>query len=146
MPDFSETQRFRQKWLWTLLVAMVFGSTYYSYISEGFSSALLVLSISVPVVLLVYAARLETRIENGKLCYRFFPFHLKEREVGLEDSEASVEEYSPLKEFGGWGLRWRPGKFAFSTSGRQAIRIERSGSRDLVIGTQKPEEAEKSLE
>ena len=145
MEKFEEVQRFRQKWLWSILITAIGASVYLSFIQEGISSMVFVLLISLPVLLLIYGAKLETLIEDGRLSYRFFPFHLKYREVNLEEADLAVESYSPIREFGGWGLRWRPGKLAFSVSGKNCIRIERENSRELVIGTQKLEEAEGTL-
>ena len=87
--------------------------------------------------------RLETFIKNDGIHVRFFPFHIKFKHYPWESiSRSYVREYSPLMEYGGWGLRM--GLFgkgtAFNVSGSMGLQLEFTNSKKLLIGTNKPEE------
>jgi hypothetical protein len=50
-------------------------------------------------------------------------------------------KYSPLREFGGWGIRFAPGKKrAYSVSGNKGVELELSDGMHVLIGSQRPEE------
>jgi hypothetical protein len=52
-----------------------------------------------------------------------------------------VSEYSPLAEFGGWGVRiGGRRKGAYNVSGRAGLRLWLSSGEDTVIGTRRPAE------
>jgi hypothetical protein len=144
-PEFTEIQHFRQKWLWAILFTVTAVSTYFSVINQGLRSGLIVILLMTPILISLYKAKLVTKIRDNKLSYQFYPFHLSEREINLDERKIEVTDYSPLKEFGGWGLRWRPGKIAFSVSGSKAIRINSDEGREIVLGTQKPEEVKEAV-
>ena len=139
---FSETQYFRQRWLWGL-IGIVFLLSVYFPVSEGRYTEL---AVTVAIFaflgsLLYFAVRLETRVDDKGIHYRFFPAHLEERTVTFDEIQNfTAGKYSPLREFGGWGMRWRPGRIAFTVSGDRCARFERDGEIDIVIGTRKPEE------
>lgn len=143
--EFTEIQQFRQKWLWTLLLGITAISTYFSFLDAGLRAATILLAVLTVILSGLYSVRLVTKIGVEKISYQFYPFHLKERSINTSERDIEVSKYSPLKEFGGWGLRWRPGKVAFSVSGSHCIRINSDTGREIVLGTQKPEKAEKAL-
>jgi hypothetical protein len=72
---------------------------------------------------------------------RFVPLHQSFRRVPWTAIE-SVEsvDYRPLREYGGWGIRWRPGALAYNVSGSRGVSLSRPGDRDLLIGSQRPDE------
>ena len=116
MSSFTETQKFRQWWLWAILLAIMAFSFYsvYNSISEarGEEDTFLYVQVLVAVIgpllvgALFYFMRLETRVDSTGIYYRFFPIHLTEQTI-LWDEVASVtlRKYNSLKEYGGWGLR-----------------------------------------
>jgi hypothetical protein len=46
----------------------------------------------------------------------------------------------PLREFGGWGIRWVPGKLASNVSRNQGVWIQRAGGRSVILESQHVEE------
>lgn len=52
-----------------------------------------------------------------------------------EIQRASVIEVNPLSDFGGWGWRLVPGRIGFVTQSGEALLIERTGGRALVVST-----------
>ena len=70
------------------------------------------------------------------------------REILFNDIEAvESEEYSPIKEFGGWGWRWLPfrDKMAYSVEGNKCVRLTMENGTEIVIGSQKPDELEEAI-
>ena len=57
-------------------------------------------------------------------------------------SKVYVRKYSPLADYGGWGLRFSmsgQGK-AYNVSGNVGLQLEFSNGKKLLIGTRKPDE------
>ncbi|KTG10639.1 hypothetical protein AUR64_08215 [Haloprofundus marisrubri] len=140
-PVFREVQRFRQRWLWLLLGGVFAFSLLLGPVSiVGFA-------VSAAVGALLYSARLETEVRDDGVYVRFVPFHRSPRRIGWEEmTSAEATEYSPIGEFGGWGLRWRPGSVAYSVSGTEAVRIERPDEKTVVVGSQRASEFAAAIE
>lgn len=95
---------------------------------------------------LFYFASLRTKVTENGIHIKFFPFHLSERLIRLDEiEELESGVYSPIKEFGGWGLRWRPNKIAYNVSGNKGVRITKKTGKQIVIGSQRPKEFEQSI-
>ena len=156
---FKETQRFRQWWLWLIMV-FAFAITIYTIVQKGklhnfsFQEYLNLTNIGaiiIPVLaaILLLSCRLETVITPENIRVRLFPFHLKfinfsAKTIGL----AFVREYNPILDYGGWGLRlglFGKGK-AYNVSGNQGIQLVFKDGSKLLIGTQKPDEAGAALQ
>jgi len=148
-----EVQRFRQPWLW-LLIAGIFGVTVWGFVEQivlgrpfGQNPApdtvmmviALVFGIAFPVLFLV--ANLTVEVRSDGLYYRFFPFHWSFRRISAETlSKYEVHRYRPIRDYGGWGIRYgRSGK-AYNVSGNRGVMLELSDGSRLLIGSQKPEE------
>ncbi|MBB2150838.1 hypothetical protein [Pedobacter gandavensis] len=156
---FSEKQRFRQWWLWLILFVLngVFLNGAFKQIFEGkqfgdqpMSNTALLISVFVLLLItfLFVILRLETRINNNGVYVRFYPFHLSFRYFPWESINlAKVRKYSPIMEFGGWGIRFgliTKGR-ALNVSGNQGLQLEFNNYQKLLIGTHKPEELKQAL-
>ncbi|MBD3903507.1 hypothetical protein NAL32_00395 [Chryseobacterium sp. Ch-15] len=149
--EFTEKQRFTQWWLWLLLSAvMVY--TIYNLIEDRqyFSTLELTLSIALPILIIILflSLRLETKIDEHGISVRFFPFQITFRYYPWKNiKKAYVRKYSPLAEYGGWGLRqglFGTGK-AYNVKGNQGLQIILNDEKKVLIGTQKFEEMGKFL-
>jgi hypothetical protein len=133
-PLFREVQRFRQPWLWALL--------------GGTAALVLVLGpvswggvVVAAVAGLVYSLRLQTEVRADGIYVKMWPLHRSFRRIPWSEIERyESRRYGPLREFGGWGIRWRPGKIAYNVSGDRGVWIERTDDRTVLIGSQRPEE------
>ena len=96
--------------------------------------------------LFMYTTNLTTEIRSDGLYVRFFPFHLSFRKVAADEIKGfGACTYSPIKDYGGWGIRYgRKGK-AYNVSGNRGVQIELSNGKHLLIGSQKPEELVETL-
>jgi hypothetical protein len=130
---FHEVQRFRQWWLWTLLGVV-------TLVSVGTGGPLGVV-IAGTIVVFMWALRLVTEVRDDGFYVRFVPFHTSFRRVPWTAIE-SVESvtYRPLREYGGWGIRLRPGALAYNVSGSRGVFLTRPDDRDLLVGSQRPDE------
>ena len=144
---FREVQQFRQWWLCLLIAPgpvviwyrvlrhLVFEST--PRLSLPQIVSWLIGGVALPVLL--YSIRLVTEVRNDGLYLRFFPFHLsfvKFPTNGIRSYEAIT--YSPLGDYGGWGIRYGWNGKAYNVSGNQGIQLELSEGRRVLIGTQNP--------
>lgn len=149
---FSETQRFRQWWLWLIILFVVGLVAFVAIVILGGESSenktipmiILVstgLFILVPTVLLLFNMKLETQIKDNGLYVRFFPFHMTFKEYKWDSiSKSHVRQYNPIGEYGGWGLRIGPAGKAFNVSGDKGLQVEFVDNKKLLIGTNKPDE------
>lgn len=155
MRFFKETQRFDQWWL-HLLNLIVLGisvfSTYKAFATKNLDTSerniLILTFISVLIVLgVVYSIRLTTQIDEKGIHYRFFPFQRNYRVILWADlDKCYTRKYSPLKEFGGWGYRGiGRRKKAYNIRGNKGIQITLKMGIMLLIGTQRPKEAQQTI-
>lgn len=87
--------------------------------------------------------RLKTTIhENGIEVY-FFPFNFYRKRIAWGDiTTVELRKYSPIAEFGGWGLRRGSRGRAFSAQGNMGLQLTMRNGKVLLIGTQNPVEIE----
>jgi hypothetical protein len=150
---FREEQRFRQTWLW-LVVLGTAGTAWYGAVTQllmgrpfgdrpAADGVLLAIWLAFGVGLPVFfrALRLVTVVDEGGVRFRFVPFHLAER-VLRRGHIASYEArtYRPLREYGGWGIRSGRGGDAYNVSGDRGVQFVLAGGKRILIGTQRPEE------
>lgn len=134
-PLFQEKQQFRQPWVWALLGGVALFMLVLGPLAWG---GLVVVGV---VAVLLYSVRLETEVRADGIYVKMRPLHRSFRRIAWADVERCESTvYSPLREFGGWGIRWAPGKLAYNVSGNRGVRIERTDGRDVLIGSRRPEE------
>ena len=155
---FREVQYFRQPWLW-LLVLGVSGVTLYAMVQQIFlgkpfgnnpaSDAVLIVIVVIfglCLPLLFYFLSLKTEIRSDGLYYRFFPFHLSVQRISLEDLRSfEARTYSPLKDYGGWGIRWGSSGKAYNVAGNQGVQLELANGGNVMIGSKRPHEFAEAL-
>lgn len=148
---FTERQRFNQWWLWVLMLGInaifIFIFVRQMMIHNTVDTGLLVgLAVNVLLTVLFYFFQLETQINDEGISVRFFPFSFKKYSWEVV-SKSFVRNYSPLGEYGGWGLRYGfsgQGK-AYNVSGNMGLQLVLSNGDKILIGTNKPEELAKVL-
>ncbi|MFM8950872.1 MAG: hypothetical protein ACKOKB_08855 [Bacteroidota bacterium] len=122
---------------------------YIKFQDDGLGLAGLITSLSVlgGLSVLFICSKLETEIGQDEIQYRLFPFHWSMRKISKDEiAEVFVRKYSPMFEYGGWGLRWGLNGKAINIRGNMGIQLVlKSGSR-ILIGTSNAEEAAKALE
>ncbi len=157
---YKEEQKFTQVWIWMLLSA-VSGIWIWQLIQQVFmgipfgnnpSSDLIVILTGLFPLLTIILFRfltLETIINEEGISYRFRPFQRKPKVIKTEDIlRFDVKKYSPLKDYGGWGIRYGSAKNgrAYNVSGNQGVLFEFKNGKRFLLGTQKPSEIRSALE
>ena len=150
---FTEVQRFRQPLLllllgliaapfWYLAVGrFVFGAE----VEDSRSLAVVWLFAGVLFPGLLLAARLVTEVSPRGLRLRFPPFLTREIPF-TEIRRVQARTYRPLREYGGWGLRWGGrGKTAYNVSGNKGVEVELTDGRTVMVGSQCPDELAEAL-
>jgi hypothetical protein len=156
--EFHEEQQFRQPWVWLLLLAItlwltiMFAHGLYTqlYLEQPWGdrpmsntglvvSATISLFITAGLALLFYKLKLVTVVGTDGIHVRFFP--LTSRKISFADiTSCKARTYRPIREYGGWGIRYsRKGK-AYNVSGDRGVQLEFREGRPLLIGSQRAEE------
>ena len=140
---FEEKQKFIQWWLWAILLVFPLLSVV-PFDGKGINSYYVIIGISIP--LLFYFFELRTFVTSEGLFFQFFPFHFKKHLIKIEDIEKfKAMEYSPLKEYGGWGIRYGFKGKAYNISGNKGVKIHLSNGRNILFGSLKYKDLEKAL-
>ncbi len=154
---FYEKQYFRQWWVWLIPVGIngifIWGFTQQVILGKTFgdnpmSNAGLIITglIVFFASLSIFIIRLETKITTEGIYVRFFPFHFKWIFINWQQiNKTTVVTYQPLKEYGGWGLRYGAKGKAYSVSGNKGLKLEFTDGTSLLIGTKKEDEINKIL-
>lgn len=148
---FEEKQRFTQWWVWVILIAVTILVTV-QLVKENtnelstYITSFIGLALTYAFLLMI---SLQTRVDEEGIHVKMFPFHLSFVTYKWRDLySAEVVEYSPLGDYGGWGLRisFRGKGKAFSVKGNKGIKIQTADGKTRMIGTQKAAEARLVLE
>jgi hypothetical protein len=105
--------------------------------------------IGVPIAIaaLFLLLKLQTEVRTDGIYVRFFPFHVHFKRFAAEDlSEYYARQYKPIREYGGWGIRYslRNGK-AYNVRGNKGVQLVFSTGKKLLIGSQNPEQLEAAI-
>ncbi|MFV1959377.1 MAG: DUF6141 family protein [Planctomycetota bacterium] len=154
---FREVQRFTETWIcwivgaivlvawWTFVQQIVFGVPFGTNPApDGLVWAILLFA-GIGLPLFFFVARLVTVVTPTELRLRFVP--LKKRVVPLGDvRRAEVRTYRPIREYGGWGIRYGFGRgWVWSTGGRRGVLFEIEGKKPLLVGSGRPEALAEAL-
>ena len=140
---FEENQRFTQWWLWVILLSFPIISVG-PFDENRINFYHVMIGIGIP--LLFYTFQLRLKVNSEGLHYQFFPFHFKPHTIKIEDIEKyKVMEYSPLKEYGGWGIKYGFKGKAYNVSGNKGVKIFLTNGLNIMFGSQKYNELAKAL-
>ena len=156
--SFREVQYFRQPWLvgFVLLVAafnmaalvwqVLLGRQMGTNPAPDWLIVLMFFLFGLAFPWVMLNARLVTEVRPNGLAYRFFPFH---RDFVLLPWNAvrgqSAVTYHPVREYGGWGLRYGKTGRAYNVSGDRGVLFTLADSRTLLIGSRRAEELSNAI-
>ena len=152
-PIFTESQRFRQWWLWAIVIpgpVFLIWATIaelFRTASEGggigtvFVLALFTLLFGIVLPAFLFRAGLETEVYEDVVRVRFIPIHRNWQSFEFISIDAvEAKTYRPIRDYGGWGIRYGgPGK-AYNVSGNHGVLLDLADGTTLMIGSQRPEE------
>ena len=155
---FKEEQRFRQLWLWILIILgstipwigvilqVILGQKLGNNPAPDWIIILMWLVFGIGLPLFFYSIRLITEVHKDGIHIRFFPFHRKFKIFHYDEIESyAAREYKPIREYGGWGIRYVTGGIAYNVYGNKGLQLILKSKKKILIGTQKPEEFYKAI-
>ena len=137
---FREVQRFRQAWVWVLLLLVLLALTV--PVMGGMLGPLVSLVMVLAgagLIWLFFVMRLVTEVHPDGIYLGFFPFS-SQKIMYTTIVDHRVREYRPIREYGGWGIRFNRSGRAYMVSGNLGVQLELSNGKGLLIGTQDPNE------
>jgi hypothetical protein len=157
---FREVQKFSQPWIWIgillmgLLSAGLFGFGIYRQVYQGVAfgnnpmgntglivSFFMVLALFSLLVLLFAFARLSTVIDRKGITYRFVPFHFGYQQIEWKNITSwEVVTYNPVRDYGGWGIKYGKGGSAFNVSGNKGLKIGLKNGKTMLFGTNRADD------
>ncbi len=152
-PIFTESQRFRQWWLWAIVIpgpVFLIWATIAEFFkitseSEGivtfFVLAMFTLVFGIVLPILLFRAGLQTQVYEDIVRVRFTPIHRNWQSFDFASiTAAEAKTYRPIRDYGGWGIRYGgPGK-AYNVSGNQGVLLNLADGTTLMIGSQRAPE------
>ena len=154
--EYSETQQFRQTWIWILL-AFIIGLVWHLFIQQIiFGNPLgnnpapdsvmwiiwILFGIGMPIFM--HTMKLTVEVGSEGIMIRFFPLH--SRYVSFDDLKTlEAVKYNPIRDYGGWGLRWGRKGTAYNVSGNRGVLLELENGKHVMIGSQSPEKLAKMI-
>ncbi len=158
-PLYREVQHFFRQWIFLLPVAAVTIIVWYEFLQQVVLGQpqgdqpipdwlawvlTIVFGLGFPAAGLLI--RLVTEVRPGELAVRLYPFRPAVIPIEMI-GEAAVRQYSPIKEYGGWGVRInRHNGRAYSAYGASGVQLVLADGMRLLIGTQRPQELLAALE
>ena len=140
---FEEKQKFTQWWLWVILLSFPIISVG-PFDENEINLHYVLIGLAIP--LLFYLFELRLKVNNDGLHYQFSPFHLKFHTIKMDEIESfKAMEYSPLKEYGGWGIKYGFKGKAYNVSGNKGVKLFLKNGANIMFGSQKHKELAKAL-
>lgn len=86
-----------------------------------------------------YMNHLIIQVRGDGIYYRYAPYHRAWRRVGFEElAGCDYVVYRPIRDYGGWGIRWgRQGVRACNVKGNQGVMLRLTDGRSLLLGSQR---------
>ena len=154
MRFFEEIQAYNRWYVYgvTLLVAALFMVVFYSetegflFQEKPFPFLFSLIFSGIPIVIL-FTARLKTKITERGITATFYPFSFFRRSYTWNEIEkVFVRKYSALTEFGGRGIKIFTSGKAYTVAGSYGIQIVTKGGNQFLIGTQEPKKVQQILD
>jgi hypothetical protein len=154
--SFYEQQQFRQKWtfliyilLLALLALFIYADIQQIFLGKSFGDkpasnfVLIIITLFIlTVILLFYLTKLETRINEDGIFYKWTPFNRKYKKIAWGDiNSIEIIKYN----FVGYGWRLTQYGTVLNVNGNMGLQLSLKTGRKIVLGTQKVEELSNTL-
>jgi hypothetical protein len=151
MTRFREEQRF--EWFWTAMFcvpAILVGYGLYRqiWLNQPFiSGALLWPAFAVAAVVAVWFLRLRLVTEvRGDGLFVCFVWLWPERSIPWDQIRSvATRTYRPIRDFGGWGVRWDARGIVYHARGNRGARLVLAGGERVLIGSQRADELARAI-
>lgn len=157
--EFTEIQKFSKWWHYLIasfpliIISLMFILVQFDFVKTKNQEKepfifLSIIAFLVLVFIWFIFLKLKTLINQNGIYINYFGIPFCKRTITWEEIESiSVIKYSPLYDYGGWGVRYSltGNGWCYNVAGDYGIKIIRSNSKPFLIGTQQKEEAEKII-
>jgi hypothetical protein len=145
---FREEQAFRQWWVW-LLIGLVAALQWWGFVEQivmgqpwgnnpapDWMMVLLWLLIGIGLPLFFVYLRLVVTVTDETIDIHYRP--LTRRTIQIADvAHIEARTYSPLREYGGWGIRGWGSNRAYNVSGDHGVELTLVNGQKVMIGSQR---------
>lgn len=150
IPFFVEEQRFRQWWLWLIIAApvavawygfwrqIIQGESFGNHPAPDWAMWLLWLGVGLVLPWILYSLALRVEVRQGTLAIRFTTplFPLFRKTIRLEQVQSAEDvTYRPLRDYGGWGIRFGAKGTAYTMSGSRGVKLRLGAGASILIGS-----------
>jgi len=146
---FHEEQRFKQPWLWILIVG-VFGWLIYSsriWTTTPERGAFYAALVYAFIIWLLGTARMVTQVRPEGVIVSARPFRRLSRTIPFDQiASCEARDYRPIREYGGWGIRLGPSGKAYNMSGSRGVQLVLKSGERVLIGSQRADELAAAIE
>ena len=149
--SFREEQGFRQWWIWLLIgfvvvlqwwgfvQQIVLGQPWGTKPARDWLMVLLWLLIGIGLPVFFHRLRLIVTVTDNSVDIHFRP--LTRRTIPIADvTHVEARTYSPLREYGGWGIRGLGGSKAYNVSGNRGVELTLKDGEKVMIGSQRADD------
>ena len=126
--------------LWFLFQQIIMDSAVGNNPTSDLVLIVLVLVFGLGLPLFMYTTGLDTKVMESGVFIRFVPFHRKWVIFGFDSiQKAESITYSPIKDYGGWGIRYGKRGTAYNVSGNKGVLLSLADGKNVLIGSQSHE-------
>ena len=147
-PLFFERQRLNRLWLLVPLLPLT--GVVAALLAGGLKSGeivtlAVVAAFAIALTALLAAIRLDVEVTGDGVHVRMPPF--VGRRLALEEIAGfEARTYRPIREYGGWGIRWGPSGRAYNLRGNRGVQLTLADGQRLLLGSQRAGELAAAIE
>lgn len=152
---FQEEQRFVQWWIYLVPVFLLVFTAFVTIQQLVYAQPVgnnpvpngqlwILWVFAMGIFWLIWAVRLSTVIDATGIHVRLKPF-TKASYSWDQIEKIYLRKYRPLREYGGYGLRFGSNGKAYNISGNEGIQLELKSGKKILIGTQRWGDVEKVI-
>lgn len=162
---FKEEQRFRQWWIWLLVLVaaivsvgpLIYGIYSQEILNKPYGNnptdtntlVIILLLVSVLISVMIYffyASKLVVEIRTSGLFFRYPPMQNKWKTFKKEEIEKfEIRTYRPVVEFNGWGIKGSVKNRAYNVSGNVGLQLYLKNGNKALFGTQEKQAMEYAM-
>jgi hypothetical protein len=139
---FEERQRFLSAAVAVVLVVLLAMATLASWNATRAglpASRQLLMFLPLAVVIPLLGMELQIAVDTAGVHVRMFPF-AKRTIAPAQIAQWEARTYRPIREYGGWGVRFGPRGRAYNVSGNRGVELTLADGRRLMIGSRRADE------
>jgi len=145
MVHFREEQRF--EWYWTVVWLIPVAIIGYGLYRHVLSAILLWPAL---VVIAVAAAwlnqsKLLTEVRTDGLWIHFVLIWPERTIAWSQIKSLETITYRPIKDFGGWGVRWAARGIVYSARGKRGVRMVLASGERVLVGSQRADDLARAI-